>query len=76
MQNLLTDQNQHQTKSIGQLVHEAYQSLSYGQKRRLLVQYLNIYGAHPATFYRKVNGTVRIRRHEQGFFNQHLNLQK
>lgn len=65
------NQNKHQPQAVGDLITQLYQTLTYGQKRRLMVQYVNLYGTR-RTFFRKIKGEVRRTNSEQIFFNQYL----
>lgn len=67
-------QNNNQPAQIGQLIQQLYQGLSFGQKRRLMLQYIALYGTR-STFYRKVKGRVRLLNAEQAFFQTQLQIQ-
>lgn len=72
MQQVLETKNNNQPQAIGQLIKQLYQGLTFGQKRRLLMQYVALYG-NRSTFYNKVNGKVRLMPSEKIFFTNSLN---
>jgi len=67
-------QNNNQPAQIGQLIQQLYKTLSFGQKRRLMLQYIALYGTR-RTFYRKVGGQVRLLNSEKVFFQNQLQIQ-
>lgn len=64
-------QNSQQPAQVGQIIKQLYQGLTYGQKRRLMLQYIALYGTR-RTFYRKIKGEVRLLNAEQVFFTEQL----
>ena len=55
------------------MILEAYNALSDAQKYTLRRKYIYLFG-NRTSFYRKINGEVRLWRAEQVFFESNLNI--